>query len=417
MLVHQCFTPGVPLSRDGSPPAATQGPASTGLIPGSKIFNRRDFVRERFGATAWDAVLARLSPEDQELVASVDPGAWYDVHLVERLINTACQQLKLDDGLLMEMGRFDADRELSTVYRWFLRLIRPSFAIRHMNLYWRRSHDTGTWRSSQNGPEVTAELRDWAVINRAMCITLLGYLGRTLELFGGKLASLEHTECRSEGHATCIFRTHLELPADEPRPGRRPTRADISSLARELAHSPNREALVEALVTLLRFQFGCSWVEVWVTGQDDRMQLMGVSGERGPGDQRRFVLEVAGRSVGRLELELPRGPGQRGVDEVLSDLMPWVAIALETARGARGEPQRVEESELARRLRRAREIGQLTPRQVEVLELVARGKTNKEIAAVLGRSEGTVEVHVTNLLRKYGASNRAGLVAMFWGEL
>jgi DNA-binding NarL/FixJ family response regulator len=54
---------------------------------------------------------------------------------------------------------------------------------------------------------------------------------------------------------------------------------------------------------------------------------------------------------------------------------------------------------------------------VEVLELVARGKTNKEIAAVLGRSEGTVEVHVTNLLRKYGASNRAGLVAMFWGEL
>jgi DNA-binding CsgD family transcriptional regulator len=28
-----------------------------------------------------------------------------------------------------------------------------------------------------------------------------------------------------------------------------------------------------------------------------------------------------------------------------------------------------------------------------------------------------VEVHVTNLLRKYGATNRAGLVAMFWGEL
>jgi DNA-binding CsgD family transcriptional regulator len=339
------------------------------------------------------------------------------VRLLERLVNTLAQQLKLDDAQLMDMGRFDADRELSTVHRWYLRLIRPSFAIRHMNLYWRRAHDTGTWRSWRTGSEVTAELRDWAVVNRTMCITLGGYLGRTLELFGGKIGPIEHTECRAEGHEACIFRTRVELPADEPRPGRRPTRADVSALARELAQSPNREALAEALVSLLRFQLGCSWVELWVTGLEERMQLMGISGERGPGEQRRFVLEVAGRTVGRLEVELPRGPGQRGVDEVLTELVPWVAIALETARVDRSEPKAIEETELARRLRRAREIGQLTPRQVEVLELVARGKTNKEIAAVLGRSEGTVEVHVTNLLRKYGASNRAGLVAMFWGEL
>lgn len=374
-------------------------------------------MRERLGAAAWDAVIARLSPADREQIAAVDPGAWYDVHLMARLVNALCQELQVEDAVLMEMGRFDADRELSTVYRWFLRLIRPSFAIRHMNLYWRRAHDTGTWRSWRNGTEVTAELRDWAVVNRSMCLTVLGYLGRTLELFGGKVGPLEHTECRSEGHATCIFRTQLELPADEPRPGRRPTRADVSAVARELAQYPNREALAEALVTLLRFQFSCSFVELSATGQDERMQLMGLSGERGPGEQRRFVLEVAGRTVGRLEVELPRGPGQRGVDDVLTELVPWVAIALETARAARSEPKEIEETELARRLRRAREIGQLTPRQIEVLELVARGKTNKEIAAVLGRSEGTVEVHVTNLLRKYGASNRAGLVAMFWAEL
>jgi DNA-binding CsgD family transcriptional regulator len=362
-------------------------------------------------------VIASLSPEDRDQLATADPGAWYDVHLMERLVNAMCQQLKLEDALLVEMGRFDADRELSTVYRWFLRLIRPSFAIRHMNLYWRRSHDTGTWRSWRNETEVTAELRDWAVVNRAMCTTLGGYLGRTLELFGGKISPVEHTECRAEGHASCIFRTHLELPTDEPRPGRKPTRADLPSLARELAQYPNREALSEALVTLLRFQFSCSFVELWASGPEERMQLMGVSGKRGSGEPRRFVLEVAGRTVGRLEVELPRGPGQRGVDEVLTELVPWVAIALETARASRNEPQEMEETELARRLRRAREIGQLTPRQLEVLELVARGKTNKEIAAVLGRSEGTVEVHVTNLLRKYGASNRAGLVAMFWGEL
>lgn len=405
------------MPRDDSSHAPLQVPVSRGFLPGSKLFQRRDFVRERFGESAWDAVLTLLSIEDRNQLGSADPGAWYDIHLMERLVDAMCQKLKLDDALLMEMGRFDADRELSTVYRWFLRLIRPSFAIRHMNLYWRRSHDTGTWRSWRNGSEVTAELKDWAVVNRAMCTALGGYLGRTLELFGGKVGPIEHTECRADGHACCIFRTHVELPADEPRPGRRPTRADVSALARELAQYPSREALAEALVSLLRFQFGCSFVELWVTDMEERMQLMGISGERGPGEPRRFVLEMAGHTVGRLEVEAPRGPGQWGMDDVLTELVPWVAIALETAGAARGEPKEIEETELARRLRRAREIGQLTPRQIEVLELVARGKTNKEIASVLGRSEGTVEVHVTNLLRKYGASNRAGLVAMFWGEL
>jgi DNA-binding CsgD family transcriptional regulator len=358
-----------------------------------------------------------MSPEDREQLASVEPAAWYELALSERLIDTMCQHFKADDALLLELGRSDAERELSTVHRWFLRLMRPSFAIRHMNLYWRRAHDTGHWTSTRQGTEVTAELQDWAAVNRSMCMTVLGYLGRTLELFGGKVGPLEHPKCRAEGHPTCVFRTHLELPADEPRAGHRPTRADVSAVARELAQFPDRQALAEVLVTLLRFQFGCGWVELWGAGPEERMQLLGVSGERGPGEIRRFVLEVAGRNVGRLEVELPRVPGLRGVDEVLHELVPWVAIALEMARSTPAEPAPIEESELARRLRRAREVGQLTPRQLEVLELVARGKTNKEIAAALGRSEGTVEVHVTNLLRKYGASNRAGLVALFWGEL
>jgi DNA-binding CsgD family transcriptional regulator len=374
-------------------------------------------VRERFGESAWEAVLSRLSAEDREMVTAADPGAWYDVRLTERVMNAFAQQFKAEESLLMDVGRFDADRELSGVHRWFLRLMRPSFAIRHMNVYWRRSHDTGTWRSWQQGSQVSAELRDWVIVNRTMCFTLLGYLGRMLELFGGRISQLEHPECRAQGHAACLFRTQLELPADEPRPGRRPTRADVSAVARELAQYPNREALAEAMMTLLRFQFGCGWVELWSTGQDERMQLLGVSGEHGPGEQRRFVLELAGRTVGRLEVELPRGLRQGSVDEVLNELVPWFAIALEVAGTGRSEPPAFQESEVERRLRRARDIAQLTPRQVEVLELVAQGKTNKEIAAALGRSEGTVEVHVTNLLRKYGASNRAGLVALFWGEL
>ncbi|HEY7295756.1 MAG TPA: LuxR C-terminal-related transcriptional regulator, partial [Dehalococcoidia bacterium] len=49
----------------------------------------------------------------------------------------------------------------------------------------------------------------------------------------------------------------------------------------------------------------------------------------------------------------------------------------------------------------------LSAREVEVLRLVAAGKTNREVAAALVISEGTVERHVTNLYGKIGARNRA----------
>jgi DNA-binding NarL/FixJ family response regulator len=48
----------------------------------------------------------------------------------------------------------------------------------------------------------------------------------------------------------------------------------------------------------------------------------------------------------------------------------------------------------------------LTAREVEVLALVATGKTNREIAAALVISEHTVARHVQNILAKLGVSSR-----------
>lgn len=50
--------------------------------------------------------------------------------------------------------------------------------------------------------------------------------------------------------------------------------------------------------------------------------------------------------------------------------------------------------------------GHLTPREKEVLELVAKGLSNKEVAQALHLSEGTVKVHVSNILGKLDASSR-----------
>jgi two-component system NarL family response regulator len=54
----------------------------------------------------------------------------------------------------------------------------------------------------------------------------------------------------------------------------------------------------------------------------------------------------------------------------------------------------------------------LTPREREVLALVAAGKSNKEIASALRIAERTAKFHVTAILGKLGAENRAQAVAI-----
>ena len=53
----------------------------------------------------------------------------------------------------------------------------------------------------------------------------------------------------------------------------------------------------------------------------------------------------------------------------------------------------------------------LTPREVDVLRLLARGLSNKEIAAALVVSVRTAEHHIADLYPKIGARNRAEATA------
>jgi DNA-binding CsgD family transcriptional regulator len=52
----------------------------------------------------------------------------------------------------------------------------------------------------------------------------------------------------------------------------------------------------------------------------------------------------------------------------------------------------------------------LTPRERETVQLIAEGKSNKEIAAVFGISVKTVETHRATIMRKLRLDSVAGLV-------
>lgn len=76
--------------------------------------------------------------------------------------------------------------------------------------------------------------------------------------------------------------------------------------------------------------------------------------------------------------------------------------------------RRAGRTESIARLAYARQAWALTPREAQVLALVAEGRTNLAVSRDLACAERTVELHVTRLLQKARVSNRASLVAQFW---
>jgi DNA-binding NarL/FixJ family response regulator len=58
----------------------------------------------------------------------------------------------------------------------------------------------------------------------------------------------------------------------------------------------------------------------------------------------------------------------------------------------------------------------LTPRELEVLRLVAAGRSNPAIAAQLVISPKTASIHVSHILTKLGLSSRGEAAALAWSR-
>ena len=123
---------------------------------------------------------------------------------------------------------------------------------------------------------------------------------------------------------------------------------------------------------------GCPRSIVFVTGQ---------------GDIRTTVQAMKAGAVTFLSKPVQRQELVAAVEEALS-------------RDASGRLHQREELEVARRL------ATLTPRERQVLELVATGRLNKQIAVELGAAEKTVKVHRGRIMEKMQVRTAAGLVSL-----
>jgi DNA-binding NarL/FixJ family response regulator len=58
----------------------------------------------------------------------------------------------------------------------------------------------------------------------------------------------------------------------------------------------------------------------------------------------------------------------------------------------------------------------LTNREVEVLELVAKGLSNRDVAGIIGRTDETVKVHLKNIFAKLGVADRTEAVTLAYSR-
>jgi DNA-binding NarL/FixJ family response regulator len=110
---------------------------------------------------------------------------------------------------------------------------------------------------------------------------------------------------------------------------------------------------------------------------------------------------------GDVDIHRALEAGARGY--LLKDaLRNQVADAIRAVhRGARVVPPTV-----AQKLAEYTPRVELTDRELEVLSLMAKGQSNKEIADSIGRTEATVKVHVLHILSKLGVDDRTAAVTV-----
>jgi DNA-binding CsgD family transcriptional regulator len=226
----------------------------------------------------------------------------------------------------------------------------------------------------------------------------------------------------------------------EPQPGLALLR--LAQGEREAAAAALSRALSEATEPLRRAALLPAYIEILLAGGDLEharaacQELGGVAERQGShalgamadyargavhlaeGDARTALVALRHACEAWQELGAPRETARTRVlvGQACAGLgdLDTAAMELEAARetfaklGAAPELARVEA--LTRRLA-DRDIHGLTARELEILRVLATGKTNREIAAALVISDHTVRRHIQNIFAKLGVSSRAAATA------
>jgi hypothetical protein len=174
---------------------------------GTNLLHMRSYVERTYGAEGWERVLAALAEPDRAVMRALTPTGWFDLGAQHRLLRCIDDTLGKSDGALVpEIGRYEADQDLSTVHRLFVRFTSPAYVLEKSGEYWRRFYDTGNWKIERgDGKSATGWLLDFPPTDDEFCRYLVAYMLRMFQLAGARTGNIEHPECRARGGHACVF--------------------------------------------------------------------------------------------------------------------------------------------------------------------------------------------------------------------
>jgi hypothetical protein len=176
-------------------------------IKGTNLAHTRAFIVKAFGEQGLAKLRESLGPETQAAFDSFVATNWYPASVFVELVNAIDPALGSGDGAVLDRaGAYGAEYDLTRIHRLLFRFANPGFVLEKSMDIWDRFFDTGEWKISRATPtSAEGELRNFGIVDKALCAYLCAYLRRLFELVGAKQVEVRHTECRARGGKVCRF--------------------------------------------------------------------------------------------------------------------------------------------------------------------------------------------------------------------
>lgn len=174
-------------------------------------------------------------------------------------------------------------------------------------------------------------------------------------------------------------------------------RVEIAAEIADISELQRMDERVDVLVAVLPFHRLGELEKHLTEGSTSAILLLMTDWEEAAGVPLPFVFRTHAAGV------LPLGVEGETLQAALAALLEGLSVGLPGWFNRFGQPAGMPFSPAASEER-------LTPREVEVLEQLAQGLTNKQIARTLGISEHTVKYHISAIYAKLGVMNRAEVV-------
>ncbi len=177
-------------------------------VKGSAITSRALWVSLNHGDQGVRKLHGAVKPSTREILAGrIDKAQWVPFETFVDLNETIDRVFGTGDlGVVKTLGRFGAEANLTTVYRLFFMVGTVKWIMDRAARLWDLHYDSGKMVVIRKpGDETTLRIVNFATPHRTHCLSVLGWVERSIELSGGKNVNVIETGCRARGEDDCAI--------------------------------------------------------------------------------------------------------------------------------------------------------------------------------------------------------------------